>query len=118
MPEAAPPTARRITRIRYAQQDPAWVRWGLTLAAVGVVGLLIVVPVVHVFAGALADGVAAYWKNLSADPDTRHSILLTLTVVPLALIANIVFGVAAAWAIARFRFPGRTVLTALIDLPF
>ncbi|PYQ48546.1 MAG: sulfate ABC transporter permease subunit CysW [Acidobacteria bacterium] len=117
MPETAP-TARRITRIRYARQDPAWVRWGLTLAAVAVVGLLIVVPVVHVFAGALSDGLGAYWKNLFADPDTRHSILLTLTVVPLALVANIVFGLAAAWAIARFRFPGRTVLTALIDLPF
>jgi sulfate transport system permease protein len=120
MPETAAlaKPAARVTRIRYAQRDPAWVRWTLTLAAAAVVGVLIVVPVVHVFAGALADGVAAYWKNLSADPDTRHSILLTLTVVPLALLANIVFGVAAAWAIARFRFPGRTVLTALIDLPF
>jgi len=94
------------------------VRWGLTLAAVAVVGLLIVVPVVHVFAGALSDGLGVYWRNLFGDPDTRHSILLTLTVVPLALVANIVFGLAAAWAIARFRFPGRTVLTALIDLPF
>jgi len=105
-------------RIRHAQQDPAWVRWSLTLAAAAVVGLLIVVPVVQVFVGALGDGVGAYWRNLFSDPDTRHSILLTLTVVPLALAANIVFGVAAAWAIARFRFPGRTVLTALIDLPF
>src|SRR6185295_13096409 len=87
-------------------------------AAIGVVGLLVVVPVVSVFAEALADGIRAYWQNLFGDPDTRHSILLTLTVVPLALIANLVFGIAAAWAIARFRFPGRTVLTALIDLPF
>jgi sulfate/thiosulfate transport system permease protein len=77
-----------------------------------------VVPVVHVFAGALSAGLGVYWRNLFGDPDTRHSILLTLTVVPLALVANIVFGLAAAWAIARFRFPGRTVLTALIDLPF
>ena len=101
-----------------SEQDPAWVRWSLTLAAVAVVGVLIVIPVLQVFVGALANGVGAYWQNLFADPDTRHSILLTLTVVPLALIANLVFGVAAAWAIARFRFPGRTVLTALIDLPF
>jgi sulfate/thiosulfate transport system permease protein len=99
-------------------QDPAWVRWSLTLAAVAVVGVLIVIPVAQVFVGALADGLGAYWDNLFADPDTRHSILLTLTVVPLALGANLVFGVAAAWTIARFRFPGRTVLTALIDLPF
>jgi sulfate transport system permease protein len=99
-------------------QDPFWVRWTLTLAAVAVVGVLIVIPVVHVFAGAFADGVGAYWRNLFADADTRHSILLTLTVVPGALVANIVFGLAAAWAIARFRFPGRTLLTAMIDLPF
>jgi sulfate/thiosulfate transport system permease protein len=100
------------------QEDPAWVRWSLTLAAVAAVGVLIVIPVVNVFAEALAGGVGVYWKNLIADPDTRHSILLTLTVVPLALGANVLFGVAAAWAIARFKFPGRTLLTALIDLPF
>jgi sulfate transport system permease protein len=100
------------------REDPVWVRWSLTLAAAAVVGVLIVIPVLHVFAGALADGVSVYWKNLAGDPDTRHSILLTLTVVPLALAANLVFGLAAAWAIARFRFPGRTLLTALIDLPF
>jgi sulfate transport system permease protein len=112
MPE---PPARRM---RQAQRDPPWVRWSLILAATLVVGVLIVIPVVHVFAGALSEGVGVYWDNLVADPDTRHSILLTLTVVPLALVANVVFGIAAAWAIARFRFPGRTVLTAMIDLPF
>jgi len=101
-----------------ARRDPAWVRWGLTAAAVAVVGLLIVIPVIHVFWGALAAGPAVYWNHLFADPDTAHSILLTLTVVPVALAANVVFGVAAAWAIARFNFPGRTLLTALIDLPF
>jgi sulfate transport system permease protein len=116
MPERPPvPPARRV---RHAQQDPAWVRWTLTLLAVAMVGLLIVVPVVHVFAGALSGGLSAYWRNLFGDPDTRHSILLTLTVVPGALAANVVFGLAAAWAIARFRFPGRTMLTAMIDLPF
>ena len=120
MPELASRLTRASAppRIRQAQQDPAWVRWGLILAALAVVGLLIVIPVVHVFAEALADGVGVYWTNLVGDPDTRHSILLTLTVVPLALLANVVFGIAAAWAIARFRFPGRTLLTSLIDLPF
>lgn len=107
-----------VSKVRRAQQDPAWVRWGLTLAALAVVGLLIVIPVIHVFVEALADGMGVYWKNLVADPDTRHSILLTLTVVPLAVAANLLFGIAAAWAIARFSFPGRTLLTAMIDLPF
>ena len=100
------------------RQDPWPVRWGLTLAAVGIVGLLVVVPVVHVFSQALADGPGAYVRNLVGDPDTRHALLLTATVAPVAVGANLVFGVAAAWAIARFRFPGRTVLITLIDLPF
>jgi len=52
-----------------------------------------------------------YIQNLLADPDTRHAILLTLTVAPVAVILNVVFGVAAAWAIARYQFPGRTILT-------
>jgi sulfate transport system permease protein len=105
-------------RVRRAQQDPAWVRIGLTVVALLIVLWLIVIPIVNVFTEALADGVGVYWKNLVADPDTRHAILLTLTVVPIALVANVLFGVAAAWAISRFNFPGRTVLTALIDLPF
>ena len=119
MRESAPPLPPPVEhRIRYVREDPAWVRWSLTLAAMAVVAVLIVVPVVHVFAGALKDGFGVYWSNLFGDPDTRHSIRLTLTVVPVALAANVLFGVAAAWAIARFRFPGRTLLTALIDLPF
>jgi sulfate transport system permease protein len=86
--------------------------------ALAVVGVLIVIPLVNVFAEALADGPGAYWKNLVGDPDTRHAIGLTLTVVPIAVAANVVFGVAAAWAISRFDFSGRTLLIALIDLPF
>jgi sulfate transport system permease protein len=105
-------------KIRSAQQDPAWVRWTLTGLALAAVAVLIVVPVINVFAEALKEGLGVYWTNLIADPDTWHSIMLTLTVVPIALAANVVFGVAAAWAIARFSFPGRTVLTAMIDLPF
>ncbi len=76
------------------------------------------IPVANIFTAALSEGLGVYIKNLFGDPDTRHSILLTLTVAPIALLANLVFGIAAAWAIARFRFPGRTLLTALIDLPF
>ena len=103
---------------RRAQADPMWLRWSLTLFAMAVVGVLVVIPVVNVFAVALSEGAGVYWKNLLGDPDTRHSIILTLTVVPIALAANIIFGLTAAWAISRFDFPGRTLLTALIDLPF
>ena len=104
--------------VRSAQQDPLWMRWGLTFFALSVVGVLVVIPVINVFAVAFSKGAAVYWKNLFGDPDTRHSILLTLTVVPIALAANVIFGVAAAWAVSRFDFAGRTFLTALIDLPF
>jgi sulfate transport system permease protein len=101
-----------------SRQDPLWVRWTLTTVALLVVGLLIVVPVVNIFVAAFSEGVSTYWKNLVDDPDTRHAIMLTLMVVPIALIANLLFGVAAAWSISRFRFRGRAFLTALIDLPF
>jgi sulfate/thiosulfate transport system permease protein len=80
--------------------------------------VLIVIPVVSVFAQALANGAGVYWDNLVGNADTRHSILLTITVAPVAVAMNLVFGVAAAWAIARFQFPGRTLLITLIDLPF
>jgi sulfate/thiosulfate transport system permease protein len=112
------PQTITLAKVRKAQQDPAWVRWGLTLFALAVVGVLVVIPVVNIFSEALSQGVRVYWDNLFGDPDTRQSIILTLTVVPVALIANLIFGLAAAWCIARFNFPGRTLLTALIDLPF
>jgi len=79
--------------------------------------VLVVIPVISVFYEALADGAGVYWRNLTADPDTRHSIMLTLTVAPIAVVFNIVFGIAAAWAITRFRFPGRTILVTAIDIP-
>jgi len=71
-----------------------------------------------VFVEALSKGLAVYWDNLVHDPDTLHSIKLTLLVAPVAVLMNLIFGIAGAWAIARFRFPGRAFLTALIDMPF
>ncbi len=79
---------------------------------------LVVIPLAKVFAQAFAAGIPAYFAALFDDADTRHSILLTLIVAPLAVAMNTLFGVVAAYTIARFRFPGRTVLTTLIDVPF
>jgi sulfate transport system permease protein len=104
--------------VRRAQRDPAWVRYSLTALALAAVGGLVVIPLANVFAGALSEGAGTYVRNLVADPDTRSAMALTLTVVPVALAANVAFGVAAAWAVSRFSFPGRTLLVALIDLPF
>jgi len=99
-------------------RDPAWVRWGLTSIALVALAILVIVPVVSVFVEAFANGLGAYWNNLVGDPDTRAAMLLTVVVAPAAVISNLIFGVAAAWAIARFRFPGRTLLITAIDLPF
>jgi len=101
-----------------AQDDPALVRWSLTALALAVMAVLVVVPVVNVFYEALSNGPRAYWEAITGDEDTRSAILLTLKVAPAAVLANLIFGLAAAWAIARFRFPGRTLMTAMIDLPF
>ena len=98
--------------------EPAWLRWTLTLAALAILGLLVVVPVVNVFAQAFSEGSRSYWRNLVADPDTRHAIGLTLLIAPLAVAFNTLFGIAAAWTITRFEFRGKTLLTTLIDLPF
>ena len=90
----------------------------LIAAAVLAVGVLVIVPTVFVFVQALRPGLATYIDNLFRDPDTLSAITLTLTVAPTAVVLNIIFGVAAAWLISRFRFPGRTILTTFIDLPF
>jgi sulfate/thiosulfate transport system permease protein len=86
--------------------------------AVAIMVFLVVIPLVVVFVQAFSAGLTAYWNNLVHDPDTLHSIKLTLMVAPVAVVLNLIFGLAGAWAIARFRFPGRAFLTALIDMPF
>jgi sulfate transport system permease protein len=112
------PSVEVVNRLVPQERESPVVRWCLTLTAVAVVGILIVLPLVNVFYQAFAGGVGEYLRNLFADPDTRHSILLTLIVAPTAVFCNLLFGLAAAWAIARFRFPGRTLLVTLIDVPF
>lgn len=112
------PTSTDVSTRPPRRTDPAWVRITLTSLALLAMTVLVVIPVIGVFAEALAEGPGVYWKNLTGDPDTRHSVLLTLMVAPLAVLCNLVFGVAAAWAITRFQFRGRTLLVTLIDVPF
>ncbi len=98
--------------------EPVWLQRLLIAAAIGSLILLVAVPVVYVFVIAFSAGIGTYWQNLTGDPDTLHAIGLTLVVAPVAVAANILFGVAAAWALTRFQYPGRTFLTTLVDLPF
>ena len=90
----------------------------LVVFATSIVAVLIVVPLVAVFAEAFSGGPVAWWQALAHDPDTRHAIWLSLTVAPIAVAINTVFGIAAAWLVARFRFPGRSLLITLFDVPF
>jgi sulfate transport system permease protein len=96
--------------------DGSWARRLLIGVALLLVGLLVVVPLVAIFAEGLRKGLKLYFAALT-EPDAVAAIVLTVKVTIFAVIGNLVFGVAAAWAIARFRFPGRSVLTTVIDLP-
>jgi len=100
-----------------AAQDPALVRWGLTALALGLLGLFIVLPLAAVFVQAFSKGVAVYLAAI-AEPDTLSAIKLSLLAAGIAVPLNMVFGVAAAWAVTKFRFQGRNVLVSLIDIPF
>lgn len=97
-------------------RDARWVRGLLIAVALGVLGLLVVLPLANVFAQALAKGPPAFLAVL-ADADNRHAILLTLLVAGISVPLNVVFGVTAAWAIAKFDFRGKALLVTLIDLP-
>jgi sulfate transport system permease protein len=101
---------------RGAARDPLAVRVLLTAAALGVVALFLVLPLAVVFAEAFAKGAGAFWEAVR-DPETLFSVRLTLLVTTIVVAANLVFGLAAAWAVTRFRFPGRRLLSALIELP-
>jgi sulfate transport system permease protein len=99
------------------RSDPWYVRYALVAATLAILGVLVVGPLVFVFQQAFSRGVPAYLSALFANADTRHAVFLTLIIAPLAVALNTVFGVAAAWAIARYRFWGRGLLVSLIDLP-
>jgi sulfate transport system permease protein len=100
-----------------ARTDPPWVKWLVIALAAGFLGLFIVLPLICVFTQAFANGAAAYIAALT-DPDTLSAIRLTLIVAAISVIANTVFGVIGAWAIAKFEFRGKHLLIALIELPF
>jgi sulfate transport system permease protein len=97
--------------------EPRWVRWALTGVALLFLGCFLVLPLAAVFTEALSRGIGVYLAAFT-DPDALSAIRLTLLTAALAVPANVVFGVAAAWAIAKFPFRGKSLLITLIDLPF
>lgn len=111
--KAAPKAAARPRHI----SEPRAVQWILTAVALLFLGFLLVLPLVSVFVEAFRKGVEVYSAALT-EPDARAAIRLTLTVAAISVPMNLVFGLAAAWAITKFRFKGKNVLITLIDLPF
>jgi len=97
--------------------EAPWVRTLLTLAALAFLSLFLFIPLAAVFTEALRKGWDVYLAAL-IDPDAWAAVKLTLLVAAIAVPLNLVFGVAAAWAIAKFEFRGKSVLITLIDLPF
>jgi sulfate/thiosulfate transport system permease protein len=96
---------------------PLWIRIPLILLALLFLGIFLFVPLAAVFVEAFRKGIAVYLASL-VEPDARSAIKLTLLVAAIAVPLNAVFGVAAAWAITKFEFKGKSLLLSLIDLPF
>ena len=96
--------------------ESTWVRWTLIALALGYLTLFLFIPLAAVFAEALKNGLESYLAPFQ-DPDTLAAIRLTFIAAALAVPLNLVFGVAAAWAIAKFEFVGKQLLITIIDIP-
>ncbi len=112
-----PATTPLRTRAVPSTTEPAAVRRLLIGLALAYVGLFLVVPLAAVFVKAFAQGARVYWAAVT-DPMALAAMRLTLLAAAIAVPLNLVFGLAASWAIARFEFVGKRVLITLIDLPF
>jgi sulfate transport system permease protein len=113
MIESRPPSPKH----RPTVHDPWWMRTALIAIAVSFLMIFLLVPLISVFFAAFQKGIATYCATFS-DPAALAAIQLTLLVAVIAVPANLIFGVSAAWAIAKFDFPGKSLLITLIDLPF
>lgn len=102
---------------RPIQREPFWVRGLFLVLGLGWFAALLLMPLATIFAQAFRAGLVFFWHAIS-DTDALAALRLTALVTLLSVPLNLVFGLAAAWAIARFRFPGRQILITLIDLPF
>ncbi len=80
--------------------------------------IILGIPIIFLFTKAFSGGVSGYINSIFSDKDTVNSIFLTLTIAPIAVFLNTLFGLNAAWLLSRYHFPGRTLILTLIDLPF
>ena len=100
-----------------ALSEPTWLRWLLIALALAFLSVFLFVPLAAVFTEALRKGIGTYLGAIT-EPDALAAIRLTLVAAVIAVPLNLVFGIAAAWAIAKFEFRGKSILMTLIDLPF
>lgn len=105
------------TQGRAGCRDPWWLQALMIGLSFSFVGVLLVLPLISIFGEAFADGLRGYLKAFD-DPAAWQAIQLTLIAAAIAVPANLIFGIAAAWAIAKFDFWGKSFLITLIDLPF
>jgi sulfate/thiosulfate transport system permease protein len=117
MTASASATSRRPSARQRLLTEPPLLRWALVFAALAFLGLFLLLPLVMVFTEAFRLGWSAY-RDAIVHPDALAALRLTVLTAAIAVPANLVFGLAAGWAIAKFRFPGRGLLLTLIDLPF
>lgn len=116
---APPPRAKSVQGSSGPRStpDPTWLKATLIAITLSFLGIVVVIPLVSVFILAFEKGFQEYMIAIM-EPDTMSSIWLTLLAAGIAVPLNTIFGVAAAWLVTRFRFPGRSLLITLIDLPF
>ena len=100
-----------------ATREPRWVKWLLITISLAFFGFFLLLPLISVFAEALRKGWETYFQAI-VEPDALSAIKLTLIAAAISLPLNLVFGVAAAWAITKFDFRGKHILVTMIDLPF
>ncbi len=112
LPNVAP-TARPLE----TTTEPRWIRWVLTGTALLFLGFFLMIPLAAVFAQAFEKGLEVYFAAL-VEADALKAVQLTLLVAVISVPLNLVFGVACAWAIAKFDFWGKNLLITLVDLPF
>src|SRR3954471_14028363 len=108
---------KRIEKSQRGSEESPIAKWTLTTVALGFVFVFLLLPLVNVFYQAFSHGLRAYIDAIK-DPDSMSAIKLTLLVAAISVPCNVIFGLAASWAIAKFDFPGKSLLVTLIDLPF
>jgi len=107
----------RSGKFKNPTDDPIWLKLLLSAMALGFIAVVLLLPLLLVFREAFANGVSAFWAAIT-EPDSLAAVWLSLTAAAIAVPLNTVFGIAAAWSIAKFDFWGKTFLVTLIDLPF